>query len=114
MREKFLAFLSVIMGLTFAWLSSLAMYAVLIAWIVLSVLGTVIFVVFGGHHRCFYTALFSTMFTIGMAVIFAVGGAFKTLGDNFTIIVIDLLFVVLPTILAWLVTRILRYNKPSA
>jgi membrane protein YdbS with pleckstrin-like domain len=90
-----------------------------VAWVLFTIIGTVVFVAVAGSDRCFFTALFTLLLTGGLVVSVFVVKVFVRherwrAEDTFTMAMVFGALVVLPTVFAWLVTLIVRFGSRSS
>ena len=86
------------------------------AWALLTILGTVILVTVAGSNRCFFTALFTGLLTLGLVGFYFADLALvrhqrpSKMDVKMTAIAVELFFI-LPVAFAWLVTLTVRLSE---
>ena len=81
--------------------------------------GTVLFVVIAGCHRAFFTGLFTGALSVGMFIWSAVYSVFilhESFSRDMVLLpcMLFLFYVLIPVVIAWIVTRILKYVRRDA
>ncbi len=108
-REWLLTSLAVLMAVVSGWLTWAAGMGAGGAWMLFTIVGTVLFVAVAGADRCFFTALFTSLLTGGLVLSMVVHRIFimhegldHEAGFMFSLVFMA--FVGIPVAFAWLVT----------
>jgi hypothetical protein len=110
-RERLLTALAIVLGVIFGGLTFMSGFILGAVWLIFCAIGSLLFISIGGRDRCFYTALFNGIMTIGLIVALVLaltlGGHERLTREHF--ILFGWAFggyFVLPVLVAWVVTRI--------